>query len=893
MFLIKKLEVENFKSHRNSKVSFSKGINLIVGRNGAGKTSLLEAILVALYWPDKSITNQYTKNYLTRENTPGYRLKLEFELDGKTYEIFRDSARGYCYLKENGKLLAGYDKDSKIAEWVKSWLGPAQIFMNAAFIRQGEIDAILKDDESRERILRKITGIEDIELAIKNLGEVIKYFNSEKDSLERIANIGADSKKRLKNVENEIENLKRQISEKESLLESAKHLLSNLESELKRFDELYREISEIENKKTTIEKERDKISEIIKTLENNLKTIDKEINNLTSKLSKRISLEKELDRYLRLKEIYNKVSSEISELDVKIAELTSQKNALINKISEIGEMEKELKKCEENVKLLENELNNLKEKENFWREIEIKLEKKKECENILAQKNLSVGDVNKLYDGLIKAKTEKDRILNEISQLENKRERLLERRRSLVEAMEKIKQAEDKCPICESELTKERKDELLRNYEKDIVEIDKEVEQINNNILSLRSSLENLELLISRESEIFMLKNYVETLNSLESFLKNINLEEIEREKDKAEMIKEEYTKLKGKIAKLEEIVKRQDKESLLKEISKIDENIKSLLLKKENLANLLKQEGFDTIDNLKSELERLEPLYEEWLKLKDVETELKEKKDAKRNIEEKINDLRRNLKKASETLKNLESKLSELYKQYDKEKHESLQKDHLEQSKFVERLKAELEGLKRNLELLRQEQENLKKQIEKVEKFKKIVETINTEVLPFLEKFRNKLKDCKSKVAEYALKTVESVASKIFEDLTDGKYSGIKIKSVESKKRAKVKIFVLYQGKEREISFLSGGETIALGIAFRLALSLYVAGSLPILILDEPTPFLDEERRRKLIDIMNSYFRKIPQVIVVSHDEELKDAADKIIRVNLQGNSSEVSEEE
>jgi len=64
------------------------------------------------------------------------------------------------------------------------------------------------------------------------------------------------------------------------------------------------------------------------------------------------------------------------------------------------------------------------------------------------------------------------------------------------------------------------------------------------------------------------------------------------------------------------------------------------------------------------------------------------------------------------------------------------------------------------------------------------------------------------------------------------------------------------------------------------------------LLILDEPTPFLDEERRKKLVEIITQHLRKIPQVIIVSHDEELKDAADYVIRVSLIGGKSNVEVE-
>ncbi len=45
---IDKLEIENFKNYESANVSFVSGINLFVGNNGSGKTSILEAINVAL-----------------------------------------------------------------------------------------------------------------------------------------------------------------------------------------------------------------------------------------------------------------------------------------------------------------------------------------------------------------------------------------------------------------------------------------------------------------------------------------------------------------------------------------------------------------------------------------------------------------------------------------------------------------------------------------------------------------------------------------------------------------------------------------------------------------------------------------------------------------------------
>ena len=47
--IIESIEMENFKSHSNTRVDFNTGISIIIGENGAGKSSILEAVSFALF----------------------------------------------------------------------------------------------------------------------------------------------------------------------------------------------------------------------------------------------------------------------------------------------------------------------------------------------------------------------------------------------------------------------------------------------------------------------------------------------------------------------------------------------------------------------------------------------------------------------------------------------------------------------------------------------------------------------------------------------------------------------------------------------------------------------------------------------------------------------------
>ena len=47
--IINNIRLENFRSHKNTEIDFNQGISLILGENGAGKSSILEAISYTLF----------------------------------------------------------------------------------------------------------------------------------------------------------------------------------------------------------------------------------------------------------------------------------------------------------------------------------------------------------------------------------------------------------------------------------------------------------------------------------------------------------------------------------------------------------------------------------------------------------------------------------------------------------------------------------------------------------------------------------------------------------------------------------------------------------------------------------------------------------------------------
>ena len=75
--------LKNFKSHSERRFSFQPGTNAICGENGAGKTSILEAIAWVLF----NHRGAYKNEDLIRNGTSSAQVMVAFisNRDGRTY----------------------------------------------------------------------------------------------------------------------------------------------------------------------------------------------------------------------------------------------------------------------------------------------------------------------------------------------------------------------------------------------------------------------------------------------------------------------------------------------------------------------------------------------------------------------------------------------------------------------------------------------------------------------------------------------------------------------------------------------------------------------------------------------------------------------------------------
>ncbi len=151
----------------------------------------------------------------------------------------------------------------------------------------------------------------------------------------------------------------------------------------------------------------------------------------------------------------------------------------------------------------------------------------------------------------------------------------------------------------------------------------------------------------------------------------------------------------------------------------------------------------------------------------------------------------------------------------------------------------------------------------------------------------------------EQALPEIETQANEILDRLSNGRMSlafrterEYKDKKREDKKQT-LDILIGDAAGQREYEMFSGGEAFRINFAIRLALSRVLAqragARLQTLVIDEGFGSQDAEGRQRLIEAINLVSRDFAKILVITHLDELKDAFPSRIEVQKTPSGSTV----
>lgn len=347
----------------------SKGITVIRGATGEGKTTILSALVWGAYGKNlkgKSDVNTWEK--YRPKNYNGTKVEIYFGKDGKTHKITR------C-LKYKGEVNGAKGKDRLIYEidavevseknkgeiqaLINADLGMSySLFMNSILFGQGMKRLIQESSSYKKDLFEEIFELEYISKArdiakdyyteaLREYNEISQKYSSSKEKKQSIQRMLDDLKKQANHVKNDLSSRVKVLEKKLSLLAKAKK-----ENELK---ETVTYKNHIEQR---IQEARDNQKELLNKINDAKKKTRvslEEFIGVIIKLLKRGDIKTSLKRLMEVKKAFG----DIERLQDKCSKLADKISNYRDKLEELRDQEYEANKVQRDIDLTHVEIKKL------------------------------------------------------------------------------------------------------------------------------------------------------------------------------------------------------------------------------------------------------------------------------------------------------------------------------------------------------------------------------------------------------------------------------------------------------------------------------------------------------------------------------------------------------
>jgi DNA repair protein SbcC/Rad50 len=349
------IHLKNIKSHRDTTIDFSAGINVLSGPNGVGKSTIFEAIGYALFGVDARDFVSNIDRFLSIGAKRG-EISVVFQTDdSETFRVNRTVGTGAKWLlakeiggqfevEDHARLeeteariagLLGLDNGRSLAEQFKLVIGPFQNDFLGPFV--------IKQPTKRQEAFDEILGIDAWRKTYKGTSSLLSAVQERIKLLAVEVNSKLEQLEVLPAKEVELNSINGELKVKTQTLKDKDVNLKGVDDQLVGLDSLEKTITSLAND--------------LQVLENRIKDGDGKINEQKLRVDEAVKAQKVLEDSRAGKEAYEKaevhliglrqkelarraVEQEISGLDKEVLRLTQ---ALTHERSEIDKTEKQLK----------------------------------------------------------------------------------------------------------------------------------------------------------------------------------------------------------------------------------------------------------------------------------------------------------------------------------------------------------------------------------------------------------------------------------------------------------------------------------------------------------------------------------------------------------------------
>jgi exonuclease SbcC len=569
--IIKSLHLNNFRCHSELKVDFQRGINLIIGKNGVGKSSILESIGFALL---NENNDRYNIDQIKKGEKQA-KILLKFAAsDGIEYSIEKVIKRSGSSAVVSAKMFRDdsqfpiLSKSEEIAAKCAEFLGiqrsAKKIYKNVITAFQNKFVELFTSNKDNENIIneifntdiyRKIADFSGANISKKykeSLSQnnaVLESILNEISGYEDLDDQSAALKKELKIIEKSKAKLSKELITIENKIIKQIEIKNNIDRLLSTISSLNKSISNNKLSLSQIEIRLDEalIAEKIKddclndynkfeTLSGDLIKVNKALKQKEEFQKKRDVQQEKLNNLIVQRTKYLAQTQELNLQIVRyreeLTEFENKKQTEFTDIQKLIEQESKLKTEYVYANELLKKTASIKDKHDFLaKELDVKISSKSNLPIVESEDNL----INKLSAAeeklkmLNSEKTDRDAILFQISSLN---QRIKDNDKASAQLKTGI------CPILNSDCqnigsannSAKYFDEIRSQFESEIENLknilDNKFSELDSLIVESNSQIEATKYLInlSKETKLNTVK-YEGEIEILNKSIENINLE--------------------------------------------------------------------------------------------------------------------------------------------------------------------------------------------------------------------------------------------------------------------------------------------------------------------------------------------------------------------------------
>ena len=477
--ILTSLLLSNYKQYRHLELEFREGLVGVIGKNGAGKSTIFEAILYCLFGRDES-NKALVRSSFAEDPKANVALELSFSIGEIQYRVKREFrgkalAVGAEFYKNDVLVAKGVSPVND--ELVKVLHMERDAFKRSVFSGQKELSELSDTSgEARKKMIRKMLGLDTLDEVQSKVGSDIRDLNSQ--IVGQRHNLLSDEA--TQSLETAIKDNSKTLKDKGLVLKSEAEKLGKTEAEYKVKKQAFEAEEKRLNQHHALERAMAQALERVKGLTEQQETLDKKI----------AALQQQKEKLDTERSAFSNFPAEKKQLE----QLEQERQKQVNKdaiSARITEHKQQIKASQEHLEGLKKQL-----------------AEKEKTDTSLAEKQIAI----QAAEAEIEAKR------NELRDIEKQIGGLNSSIRERVEKLASLREigSEGTCPTCLQP--------LLDGYERVLAELDAQINALQTNELhALEQQKKSVtELGLTLKNQLSSLRPEADTLLSAQSRLSEL-----------------------------------------------------------------------------------------------------------------------------------------------------------------------------------------------------------------------------------------------------------------------------------------------------------------------------------------------------------------------------------